>query len=72
MIYVGFILTGLYRLFRSAVYLGDVGGLGLGRLGQRWADRPISDQREAPCQLAGLPRGQQTDGNGNEPTESSF
>lgn len=56
----------------SDMYLGDVGGLGLSWLGQRWADRPIKDQRDARCQLSGLPRGQQTDGNGNEPAESSF
>lgn len=53
-------------------YLGDVGGLGLSRLGQRRADRPMADQRDPSCQLSEPPKGQQTDGNGNEPAESSF
>lgn len=54
------------------VYLGDVGRLRLSRLGQRWADGPIKGHRDATMSVSGLLRGQQTDGNGNEPAVSSF
>lgn len=44
------------RCCSLSAYLGDVSGLGLSRLGQRWADRPVADHRDPSCQSQSLPK----------------